>query len=120
MASESRGGRRREPLIDCDVHNALPSDDALQPYMPDEWRERRDALGYLPLEFRQIQTATLIGWTGDTDDPEFVRLLGSLERFIGREVQPVQSVPPNLQIKVPDQASEARSCPNRWRAVWST
>ena len=53
MAAETR--RRREPLIDCDVHNALPSDDALQPYMPDEWRERRDALGYLPLGFRQVR-----------------------------------------------------------------
>lgn len=53
MAAETR--RHREPLIDCDVHNALPSDDALQPYMPDEWRERRDALGYLPLEFRQVR-----------------------------------------------------------------
>ena len=41
MAAEPR--RRREPLIDCDVHNALPADDALQPYMPADWRERRDA-----------------------------------------------------------------------------
>ena len=47
--------RRHEPLIDCDVHNALPSDDALQPYMPEEWRERRDALGYLPVAFRQVR-----------------------------------------------------------------
>ena len=53
MAADTR--RRREPLIDCDVHNALPSDEALQPYMPDEWRERRDALGYLPLAFRQVR-----------------------------------------------------------------
>ena len=53
MAAETR--RRREPMIDCDVHNALPSDDALQPYMPEEWRERRDALGYLPLAFRQVR-----------------------------------------------------------------
>jgi predicted TIM-barrel fold metal-dependent hydrolase len=47
--------RRREPLIDCDVHNALPDDNALAPYMPREWRERRDSLTYLPKAFRQVR-----------------------------------------------------------------
>jgi hypothetical protein len=47
--------RPREPLIDCDVHNALPADDALAPYMPREWRDRRDRLTYLPKAFREVR-----------------------------------------------------------------
>jgi hypothetical protein len=47
--------RRREPLIDCDVHNALPDDDALGPYLPAVWRDRREGLAYLPTEFRQVR-----------------------------------------------------------------
>lgn len=42
-------------LIDCDVHNALPDDGALAPYMPREWRDRREALTYLPTEFRNVR-----------------------------------------------------------------
>ena len=47
--------RRQEPLIDCDVHNALPDDDALRPYLPAVWRDRREGLTYLPTEFRQVR-----------------------------------------------------------------
>jgi len=47
--------RSRPQLIDCDVHNALPSDDALHPYMPAEWRARRDRLSYLPAQFRAVR-----------------------------------------------------------------
>ncbi len=43
------------PLIDCDVHNALPDDGALHPYMPVEWRSRRDSLTYLPTAFRNVR-----------------------------------------------------------------
>ena len=45
----------------------------------------------LPLEFRQIQTAELIGWNGNTDDPEFVRLLDSIKQLLGRDSKPAPS-----------------------------
>ncbi len=45
----------QERLIDCDVHNALPDDAALRPYLPAEWRDRREGLTYLPTEFRQVR-----------------------------------------------------------------
>jgi TIR domain len=47
----------------------------------------------LPLEFRQIQTAALIGWNGDAGDPEFVRLLDSLTKLIGRKPEGIRSLP---------------------------
>jgi predicted TIM-barrel fold metal-dependent hydrolase len=53
MAGEQ--GRYTGPLVDCDVHNALPSDDALHPYMPADWRSRRDSLTYLPTAFRDVR-----------------------------------------------------------------
>ena len=53
MADATR--RERTRLIDCDVHNALANDDDLLPYMGPEWRDRREALTYLPLEFRQVR-----------------------------------------------------------------
>jgi len=49
-----------------------------------------------PLEFRQIQTAELIGWSGDTNDPEFVRLLESLENLIGRKPAGIRSSPARM------------------------
>ena len=33
----------------------------------------------IPLEFRQLQTAMLVGWDGDQTDAEFQRLLEALE-----------------------------------------
>jgi hypothetical protein len=53
----------------------------------------------LPLEFRQIQTAALIGWNGDSNDPEFVRLLDSIKKLIGREPKSTPSLP--LRITAP-------------------
>ena len=52
----------------------------------------------LPLEFRQIQTASLIGWNGEAGDPEFVRLLDSIKSVIGRasgtaQAGPIRSLP---------------------------
>lgn len=47
----------------------------------------------LPLEFRQLQTAVLVGWNGDTKDPEFVRLLESITRFVGRGPKMPSSLP---------------------------
>jgi uncharacterized protein len=32
-------------LIDCDVHNAVPSDAALRPYLPSRWRSYMDLVG---------------------------------------------------------------------------
>jgi predicted TIM-barrel fold metal-dependent hydrolase len=48
-------GQRSSSIVDCDIHNALPDDDALFQYMPDEWRERRDALAHLPAAFRKVR-----------------------------------------------------------------
>jgi len=44
-----------EAIVDCDVHNAPISDEALRAYLPAEWRERRDTVGYLPAMFRQYR-----------------------------------------------------------------
>lgn len=35
----------RTGLIDCDVHNAVPSDAALRPYLPARWRSYMDQVG---------------------------------------------------------------------------
>jgi len=53
MAAPER--RARVPLIDCDVHNALPDAGALLPYMAAEWRDRRESLTHLPTEFRLVR-----------------------------------------------------------------
>jgi TIR domain len=58
----------------------------------------------LPLEFRQIQTAALIGWNGDTNDPEFVRLLDSLTKLIAREPKLARSSP----VRIAAPASRSR------------
>lgn len=42
-------------IVDCDVHNALPDDDALAPYLPPDWRQRREALAHLPAAFRKVR-----------------------------------------------------------------
>ena len=48
----------------------------------------------IPLEFRQIQTAMLIGWNGDTTDPEYTRLTDALVALIGRpQTSPVVAQP---------------------------
>ena len=33
-------------VIDCDIHNALPSIDALSPFLPDRWRRHHQTFGY--------------------------------------------------------------------------
>jgi uncharacterized protein len=40
-------------VIDCDIHNAPSSEDALHRYLPREWRERRAPGGRLALEVEQ-------------------------------------------------------------------
>ena len=47
--------RISDPIVDCDVHNAPVSDEALRAYLPGDWRERRDTVGYLPASFRQYR-----------------------------------------------------------------
>ncbi|HEX3814839.1 MAG TPA: amidohydrolase family protein [Mycobacteriales bacterium] len=36
--------RQRGPIIDCDIHNSIPSG-ALRPYLPERWREHEDLIG---------------------------------------------------------------------------
>ncbi|MQA85059.1 MAG: amidohydrolase family protein [Streptosporangiales bacterium] len=38
--------RRRTTIIDCDVHNSVPSDAALRPYLPARWRRYLDLVGH--------------------------------------------------------------------------
>lgn len=38
----------------------------------------------IPYGFRQIEAARLIGWSGDTSDPEWINMLASVSHFVGR------------------------------------
>ncbi len=45
-ARESATGRMAgAAVIDCDIHNALPSEAALHPYLPGRWRRHAEAFG---------------------------------------------------------------------------
>jgi predicted TIM-barrel fold metal-dependent hydrolase len=47
-ATRSRPGEGREAplgIVDCDVHNAVPNDAALRPYLPARWRDHMDEVG---------------------------------------------------------------------------
>ncbi len=46
----------------------------------------------LPLGFRTIQTANLVGWTSGANHPEMVKLISDLERAIGCR-RPTRSIP---------------------------
>ncbi len=37
--------RTRRQTIDCDIHNSIPSDTALLPYLPDRWRRYAERFG---------------------------------------------------------------------------
>jgi predicted TIM-barrel fold metal-dependent hydrolase len=37
--------RTRPPTVDCDIHNAIPSEAALLPYLPDQWRAYAERFG---------------------------------------------------------------------------
>ena len=37
--------RRKMPVIDCDIHNAVPSHKALHPYMSERWRRHLEMVG---------------------------------------------------------------------------
>lgn len=47
--------RSQEPVIDCDIHNAPASDEALRDYLPASWRRRRETFEYLPAFWRQVR-----------------------------------------------------------------
>jgi formylglycine-generating enzyme required for sulfatase activity len=42
----------------------------------------------IPVPFNMIQTAHLIGWKGDQTDPEFLKLLESISKKLGRKKEP--------------------------------
>ncbi len=42
---ETKGARERIPVIDCDIHNAMPSDQVLYRYLPERWRRYHQMIG---------------------------------------------------------------------------
>ena len=43
---ESKASKQpKPPIIDCDIHNALPSHKALYPYLSDRWRRHHEMVG---------------------------------------------------------------------------
>jgi len=47
----------------------------------------------IPLGFRGIQTANLVGWSGDVDDAEFRKLIRALTERVGTHVAPATTLP---------------------------
>jgi uncharacterized protein len=47
--------RTRETIVDCDIHNAPVSDEALHAYLPALWRRRRQTVEYLPAYWRRFR-----------------------------------------------------------------
>ena len=45
LAREETRGRTRQAVIDCDIHNAPASDEALRKYLPAEWRDYHTRVG---------------------------------------------------------------------------
>ena len=71
----------------------------------------------IPLGFRGIQTANLVGWKGDTEDPEFRKLIRALAERVGVHRTPAPAgpvpIPPPASVtptparpRVPDAALE--------------
>jgi TPR repeat protein len=48
----------------------------------------------IPLGFRGIQTANLVGWKGSTEDPEFRKLIRALSERVGAQPAPAPVVVP--------------------------
>ena len=48
----------------------------------------------LPLEFRAVQTAMLVGWTGDTDDREFRKLTAAIAEHLAGTTGQANPLPP--------------------------
>src|SRR5258705_105583 len=59
----------------------------------------------IPLEFKRIQTAMMQDWNGDTQHPEFVRLVDSIRGMLGAPARPPE---PSRRAAVPPP-------PSRWR-----
>lgn len=57
---------------------ATAGEDRLVPVLIEE--------GKIPVPFNLIQAANLIGWRGDQTDPEFLKLLGSVSKKVGRPI----------------------------------
>src|SRR5215831_14007407 len=57
----------------------------------------------IPLGFRGIQTANLVGWNGELDDPEFRKLIRALTERVGVHATPstAVTVPPPVPARVP-------------------
>lgn len=45
IGNQKRRSRRQEVIIDCDIHNGLPSNEALTPYLSQRWRRALDWYG---------------------------------------------------------------------------
>lgn len=45
LTSETTTRRTKRAVIDCDIHNTLASERALDPYLPARWRHHRQAFG---------------------------------------------------------------------------
>jgi predicted TIM-barrel fold metal-dependent hydrolase len=64
------GAGNASGLIDCDVHNAVPSDDALRPYLSKAWQAHMDHVGprtYAPYESGYVYPKVSPGGGSRTD-----------------------------------------------------
>ncbi len=55
-----------------------------------------------PIEFKRIQAANLVGWSGDTHHPEFAGLIASVERLLAQP-HTTPPLPPPARIPPPPQ-----------------
>jgi hypothetical protein len=70
-----------------------------------------------PIEFKRIQAANLIGWTGDTDHPEFRGLIASVERLLAQPHTTPPLPPPARNPTVQQQGTISISTRTATRAV---
>ena len=66
----------------------------------------------IPLEFRRLQTANLVGWDGDTNDAEYGRLIAALESRLSGAPQRVDE--PAGQTTAPRAVRRIRAPPLAW------
>ena len=55
----------------------------------------------IPFEFKRIQTAMLMNWSGDDSDPEFNRLVEAIEQLAKKPARSIPSPPANQTNKSP-------------------
>lgn len=46
VAQKERQGKLKTSFIDCDIHNMVPSDGALKPYLSERWQKHQELIGY--------------------------------------------------------------------------